>query len=170
MSGMTTDGEPITPEGLEALKAELARLEGDARRDIARRIQAARELGDLSENAEYHIAKEDQAHLETKILRLTQRLRNARVTEAPADTDVVAFGTTVTVADEESGREATYTLVGPTEADVRNGGSRLGPIGGRIVGEVLVGLLELDPSSVCHAPQSWKPSATLVQLLTGLTA
>jgi len=43
-----------------------------------------------------------------------------------------------------------------------------GPIGGRIVGEVLVGLLELDPSSVCHAPQSWKPSATLVQLLTGL--
>ena len=121
MSRMTTDGEPITREGLEALKAELARLEGDARRDIARRIQAARELGDLSENAEYHIAKEDQAHLETKILRLTQRLRNARVTEAPADTDVVAFGTTVTVADEESGREATYTLVGPTEADVRNG-------------------------------------------------
>jgi transcription elongation factor GreA len=121
MSGMTTDGEPITPEGLEALKAELGRLEGDARRDIARRIQAARELGDLSENAEYHIAKEDQAHLETKILRLTQRLRNARVTEAPAETDVVAFGTTVTVADEESGREATYTLVGPTEADVRNG-------------------------------------------------
>jgi transcription elongation factor GreA len=121
MSGMTTDGEPITPEGLEALKAELARLEGDARRDIARRIQAARELGDLSENAEYHIAKEDQAHLETKILRLTQRLRNARVTEAPAETDIVAFGTTVTVADEESGREATYTLVGPTEADVRNG-------------------------------------------------
>jgi len=121
MSGMTTDGEPITPEGLEALKAELARLEGDARRDMAQRIQAARELGDLSENAEYHIAKEDQAHLETKILRLTQRLRNARVTEAPAETDVVAFGTTVTVADEESGREATYTLVGPTEADVRNG-------------------------------------------------
>ena len=53
------------------------------------------------------------------------------------------------------------------EADLRTGGCRLGPIGGRIVGEVLVGLLELDPSSVCHAPQSWKPSARLVQLLTG---
>jgi hypothetical protein len=53
------------------------------------------------------------------------------------------------------------------EADVRTGGGRLGPIGGRIVGEVLVGLLELDPSSVCHAPQSWTPSATLVELLTG---
>jgi transcription elongation factor GreA len=119
--GRMTDGEPITPEGLEALKAELARLEGDGRREIARRIQAARELGDLSENAEYHIAKEDQAHLETKILRLAARLRNARVVRAPAATDVVAFGTTVTVADEESGREATWTLVGPTEADVGNG-------------------------------------------------
>jgi transcription elongation factor GreA len=120
MSAMS-DGEPITAEGLEALKAELARLEGDARRDIARRIQVARELGDLSENAEYHIAKEDQAHLETKILRLNARLRNARVVEVPTNSEVVAFGSTVTVADEESGREATWTLVGPTEADVGAG-------------------------------------------------
>jgi transcription elongation factor GreA len=120
MSAMS-EGEPITAEGLEALKAELAQLEGDARREIARRIQVARELGDLSENAEYHIAKEDQAHLETKILRLTERLRNARVQAAPVDSDVVAFGSTVTVADEESGREATWTLVGPTEANVSAG-------------------------------------------------
>jgi transcription elongation factor GreA len=115
------DGEPITPEGLEALKSELARLEGDARRDMAKRIQVARELGDLSENAEYHTAKEDQAHLETKIARLVARLRNARVVQAPVHSEVVAFGTTVTVADEESGREATWTLVGPTEADVGAG-------------------------------------------------
>jgi transcription elongation factor GreA len=116
-----SNGEAITPEGLEALKAELDRLEGEARRDIARRIKVARELGDLSENAEYHIAKEDQAHLETKIARLNQRLRAARVVEAPAASDVVVFGTTVTVADDESGREATYTLVGPTEADLSAG-------------------------------------------------
>ena len=95
-----SDGEAITAEGLEALKAELAHLEGDARRDMAQRIMAARELGDLKENAEYHIAKEDQAHLETKIKRLVERLRNAVVVEAPTDSDVVAFGTTVTVADE----------------------------------------------------------------------
>ncbi len=120
MSAMS-DGEAITAEGLEALKAELARLEGDARRDIAKRIQAARELGDLKENAEYHIAKEDQAHLETKIARLVERLRNAVVVQAPADSEVVAFGSTVTVADEESGREATYTLVGPTEANLAAG-------------------------------------------------
>jgi transcription elongation factor GreA len=116
-----SNGEAITPEGLEALKAELERLEGEARRDIARRIKIARELGDLSENAEYHIAKEDQAHLETKIARLNERLRNARVVEAPVDSDVVAFGSTVTVADGESGREATWTLVGPTEANVSEG-------------------------------------------------
>jgi len=116
-----SNGEAITPEGLEALKAELDRLEGEARRDIAQRIKVARELGDLSENAEYHIAKEDQAHLETKIARLNERLRNARVVEAPVDSDVVAFGTTVTVTDEESGREATWTLVGPTEANLGEG-------------------------------------------------
>ena len=116
-----SNGEAITPEGLEALKAELARLEGDARRDIAQRIKVARELGDLSENAEYHIAKEDQAHLETKILRLNERLRNARVVQAPVDSEVVVFGSTVTVADDESGREATWTLVGPTEANVSQG-------------------------------------------------
>ena len=120
MSAMS-DGEPITAEGLEALKAELDRLEGDGRREIARRIQIARELGDLSENAEYHIAKEDQAHLETKIKRLAERLRNARVTEAPVDSEVVVFGSTVTVADEESGRQSTWTLVGPTEANVADG-------------------------------------------------
>jgi transcription elongation factor GreA len=116
-----SDGEAITAEGLEALKAELAHLEGDARRQMAARIQAARELGDLKENAEYHIAKEDQAHLETKIKRLVERLRNAVVVDAPSDATVVSFGTTVTVADEETGREATYTLVGPTEADLSAG-------------------------------------------------
>jgi transcription elongation factor GreA len=119
--GSMSNGEAITPEGLEALKAELARLEGDARRDIARRIKVARELGDLSENAEYHIAKEDQAHLETKILRLTERLRNARVVKAPAQSDVVVFGTTVHVVDEATGRASAFTLVGPTEANVREG-------------------------------------------------
>ena len=68
-----------------------------------------------------HITRE-QAHLETKILRLQARLRNAIVVEAPAaGATVVAFGGTVTVVDEESGREMTYTLVGPTEADLKSG-------------------------------------------------
>jgi len=114
-------GEAITAEGLEALKAELYELETKGRQEIAKRIGFAREMGDLKENAEYHIAKEDQGHLETKILRLQDRLRNAVVVETPTGGNTVAFGSTVTVRDEASGRESTYTIVGPTEADAPSG-------------------------------------------------
>jgi transcription elongation factor GreA len=115
-------GEAITAEGLQALKEELAQLEGEGRQAIAKRISAAREHGDLKENAEYHAAKEDQAHLETKILRLAERLRRAQVVAAPSeDADRVHFGSTVHVVDEGSGRQSTFTIVGPTEADLRAG-------------------------------------------------
>jgi transcription elongation factor GreA len=113
--------EAITREGLAQLKAELEELEGDGRRAIAQRISVARAHGDLSENAEYHAAKEDQAHLETKIARLLERLRNAQVVEAPSDATVVTFGATVNVTDVISGRTNTYTIVGPTEADLKSG-------------------------------------------------
>jgi transcription elongation factor GreA len=115
------EGEAITPSGLEALESELQELEGSGRRAIAARIQAARELGDLKENAEYHIAKEDQAHLETKIKRLRERLRNAVVVEADHSADELVFGRTARVLDEQSGKVHTWTIVGPTEADVSNG-------------------------------------------------
>ncbi|MFL5843211.1 MAG: transcription elongation factor GreA [Solirubrobacteraceae bacterium] len=121
MSGGDVEGA-ITAEGLEKLKAELEELETLGRREMAKRILAARELGDLKENAEYHIAKEDQGHMETRILRLQQRLREARVVETPAGaTDSVVFGSTVAVVDEESGKESSYTIVGPTEADMAAG-------------------------------------------------
>jgi transcription elongation factor GreA len=116
-----SDREAITAEGLEALKAELAHLEGDARRQMAARIQAARELGDLKENAEYHIAKEDQAHLETRIKRLRERLRTAVVVEVDGGADRFAFGRTAEVLDEEKGAIVTWTLVGSTEADLAAG-------------------------------------------------
>src|SRR5881275_1380660 len=122
VNSITPDGEPITPAGLAALEDELRELEGAGRRAMAGRIKSARELGDLSENAEYHIAKEDQAHLETRIKRLQERLREARVVDTPAaGTEQVSFGGTVHVVDEESGREAAYTIVGPTEADAAAG-------------------------------------------------
>ncbi len=88
---------------------------------MAVRIKAARELGDLKENAEYHIAKDDQAHLETKIKRLTERLRAARVIEGTTDPDVIGFGSTATVIDESSGKQHEFTIVGPTEADLKSG-------------------------------------------------
>jgi transcription elongation factor GreA len=118
----TPEGEAITPEGLAALKAEIAELETTARREMARRILAARELGDLKENAEYHIAKEDQSHLETRIKRLRQRLRNAVVVEAEGgQAGTFAFGRTAEVRDEDTGEVQTWTIVGPTEADREHG-------------------------------------------------
>ena len=81
--------------GIEELKAELAELEGPARQAMAARIKVAREEGDLKENAEYHVAKEDQAHMETRIKRLQERLRNAVVVEvSDIDSDVFTFGRT----------------------------------------------------------------------------
>ena len=113
--------EPITAEGIEALRADLEELEGPGRREMASRIKAARELGDLKENAEYHIAKDDQAHLETRIKRLRERLRQAVVVEADTTANVFAFGRTAEVKDVESGRTNTWTLVGATEADPKQG-------------------------------------------------
>jgi transcription elongation factor GreA len=115
------DDEPITAEGLKALKHELGDLETRGRREMARRILRARELGDLSENAEYHAAKEDQAHLETQIKRLKQRLRNAVVVETEAQAEVFAFGRTAEVLDEGSGEVHRWRIVGATEADLSAG-------------------------------------------------
>ena len=114
-------GEGITAEGLAALKAEIAELEGPVRFELSKKIKAAREEGDLSENAEYHALKDEQGHVETKILRLNDRLRNAVVVEATADATVVTFGSTVRVTDIEGGKEQTFRLVGPTEADLKAG-------------------------------------------------
>ncbi|HZV75480.1 MAG TPA: transcription elongation factor GreA [Conexibacter sp.] len=117
-----TEGYAITQEGLDALRAELEQLETVARADVAARIKTAREWGDLKENGEYHAAKEDQAHLETRIKRLRERLRGAKVVEASATPNgVVGFGATVEVRDEQSGRVATYTIVGAAEASARDG-------------------------------------------------
>jgi transcription elongation factor GreA len=114
-------GEAITEEGIAALREEIEQLEGPARTKMAARIKTAREEGDLKENAEYHIAKEDQAHLETKIKRLRERLRTAVVVEVDGDADTFAFGRTAEVLDEMKGEVNTWTLVGSTEADLSEG-------------------------------------------------
>ena len=117
-----TSGEPITKQGLEDLRAELADLEGPRRQAMAARIKVAREEGDLKENAEYHIAKEDQAHLETRIKRLRERLQNGGRDRGQARRrGRFAFGLTAEVLDEESGAVNTWTLVGSTEADLAAG-------------------------------------------------
>jgi transcription elongation factor GreA len=110
-----------TAEGLAVMQRELDELEGDGRREIAERIKTAREWGDLKENSEYHDAKNEQAHLETKIARLRERIAGAVVVEdGAADDGVVAFGSTVVVRDEE-GAEQTWQLVSSHDASPREG-------------------------------------------------
>src|SRR5947209_10145196 len=119
MTASRNEGEAISKEGLADLKRQLHELETAGRRAIAARILGARELGDLKENAEYHIAKDDQAHLETRIKRLRERLRNAVVVEADERAQHFAFGRTARVLDEQTGKIQTWTIVGATEADLK---------------------------------------------------
>ena len=106
----------MTAGARDALLAEIARLEGGGRREVAQRIKVAREWGDLKENAEYHAAKEDAAMLELRIERLRAQLRSAEIVEEASGEEGAGMGSRVTYADEESGREMTHTLVAEVEA------------------------------------------------------
>ena len=119
MSGKPTGH--ITPEGLAALEAELHELETEGRRAMAERLRTARAWGDLKENSEYHDAKDAQAHLETKILRLQELRRNAVVVEPGATGGAVGLGVAVTVRDLDSGRETEHTMVSAAESDPATG-------------------------------------------------
>ena len=111
-----------TAEGLQALEDELAALEGQGRREIAERIKTAREWGDLKENSEYHDAKNEQAHLETKIARLREKIADAVVVreQSASDGGVVGLGSTVVVRDPEGG-EQTWRIVSSHDASPREG-------------------------------------------------
>jgi transcription elongation factor GreA len=122
MTAAENEGEPITEAGLEALITEIGELETVGRREIAARILTARGHGDLKENAEYHAAKEDQAHLETRIRRLRQRRRNAVVVDvAEGPVVVFSFGRSAEVLDEDTREVHVWTIVGPAEADREQG-------------------------------------------------
>jgi transcription elongation factor GreA len=119
---MSDAANMVTAEGLAGLKAELDALERDGRRQIAERIKTAREWGDLKENSEYHDAKNEQAHLETKIARLRERIGAAVVVEAASAVagGAVAFGSSVHVRDQD-GVEQTWTIVSSHDASPAEG-------------------------------------------------
>ena len=118
----------LTPEGAAKLRSELAELTGPRREELSRRLRAAIQMGDLSENADYHKAKEDQAFLEGRIQEIEAVLRTAVVVEK-TKSDLVTVGSTVTVQEEGFDPE-TYYVVGAKEADPRNGKiSNESPIG-----------------------------------------
>jgi transcription elongation factor GreA len=107
----------MTADGLQELHSELAALEGEGRREIAGRIKTAREWGDLKENSEYHDAKNEQAHLETKIARLRERIAAAVVVDegTSAAAGLVGFGCTVHVRDQ-NGVEQSWRIVSSHDA------------------------------------------------------
>ncbi len=123
----------LTEEGIGKLKAELDQLKGPRRAELAKRLRSAVQMGDLSENADYHKAKEDQAFLEGRIQEIEYMLRNSAVIANSTPTGAVGLGSHVTIQEGDLPPE-TYHVVGPKEADPRNGKiSNESPIGRALV-------------------------------------
>jgi transcription elongation factor GreA len=114
---------PITLLGAEKLRAELKKLKSEDRPAVIRAIAEARSHGDLSENAEYHAAREQQGFIEGRIGEIEQRLANAQVIDPASlpDTGKVVFGATVELAPVDGGPQVRYQIVGDDEADIRQG-------------------------------------------------
>jgi transcription elongation factor GreA len=112
---------PMTPRGQQILKEELRRLKEERPR-ISREIEEARGHGDLSENAEYHAAKEKQGHVEARLREIETKLALAQVIDpGRLSGSKVVFGATVKLSDAESGEEVTYRIVGDDESDIKQG-------------------------------------------------
>ena len=128
---------PITAQGLEKLKNELKQLKTVERPEIIKAIAEAREHGDLSENAEYHSARDRQSFIEGRILELEDVTSRAEVIDtAKLSGETVTFGTIIRVADEDTDEEQTYTIVGPYEADISKGYiSTSSPIARALIGK-----------------------------------
>ncbi len=133
----------LTPEGEAKLKAELAELTGVRREELSQRLRSAIQMGDLSENADYHKAKEDQAFLEGRIQEIEAALRTAVIIENQ-HTDYVTVGSHVTIQEEDFDPEVFY-LVGAKEADPRNGKiSNESPIGIALMNHKAGDVVEAD--------------------------
>ncbi len=134
---IASDAIVMTREGHEKLKEELVNLRSEGRQEIARLLEEARGFGDLSENAEYHSAKEAQGKLETRIQWLEYQLSKAKVVD-PGDIDPtrVGLGTTVTLLDLDGNNHLFYTIVGSEESDpAANRISASSPVGQAVIGK-----------------------------------
>ncbi len=126
----------LTEEGLKALEDELQDLKLNRRKEVAQKIKEARELGDLSENAEYDAAKEEQRDIELRIEEIDKILKNAElVTDDDVDSSVINIGCTVRIKDLEYDEELEYKIVGSTEANSLKGKiSNESPVGKALIG------------------------------------
>jgi transcription elongation factor GreA len=134
---MSTTRQPMTQAGLLRLKEELKRLKTVERPKIVKEIAEARAHGDISENAEFHAAKERQAHLEGRITQIDHWIATADVIDVSRlSGDRVVFGATVTLSDSQSGDEVVYRIVGELEADLKKGKiSVTSPISRALIGK-----------------------------------
>lgn len=130
---------PISRAGYQKLREELNRLERIERPDVVRAIEEARQHGDLSENAEYHAAKDRQGMIEGRILELKDKIARAEVIDCTkVSCSSAVFGTVVTLLDMETEEQMTYQLLGPEEADVKKGSiSVLSPLGRSLLGKTV---------------------------------
>jgi transcription elongation factor GreA len=128
---------PMTLEGLKSLEEELQRLKSVERPRIIAAISEARAHGDLSENAEYHAAKEQQGLNEARVAEIEDKINRAEVIDtSKLSGDTIKFGATVALADEDTGEKVTYTIVGDTEANLREGKISISsPIGRALIGK-----------------------------------
>lgn len=126
----------LTAEGKEEMENHLEYLKTVARKEIAEQIKVAREFGDLSENAEYDEAKNEQSRIEGEIAELEKKLRNVTIIDGSAlNTDTVSIGSTVSVENLKTGAKAEYTIVGTTEASPQNKRiSNESPVGAALLG------------------------------------
>ena len=128
---------PMTQEGFEKLEQELEELKTVKRKEIAEKIKIARDFGDLSENSEYDEAKNEQAQIEEKIIKLDNMIANAKIIdEVELDTKTVNVGATVTLVQVESKKKLEYTIVGSAESNPLEGKiSNESPVGKAILGK-----------------------------------
>ena len=134
----------MTYEGLKALEEELQNLKVNRRKEIAEKIKEAREQGDLSENAEYDAAKDEQRDIEARIEEIENILKNAEVADDDGNDDIINLGSKVTLLDMEYDEELTFTLVGSTEAkSLNNKISNESPLGKALFGKKVNALVDV---------------------------
>lgn len=136
----------FTPEGLEKMEAEIEYLKTVRRKEVADRIKVALGYGDLSENSEYDEAKNEQAQVEERIVKLENMVRNAKVIdEQDLNTEIVNVGSKVAVKDLADGEEEEFTIVGSAEADPLSGKiSNESPVGAKLLGTSVGDVVEIE--------------------------
>ncbi len=139
----------LTEEGLKALEDELQDLKVNRRKEVAQKIKEAREQGDLSENAEYDAAKEEQRDIELRIEEIDKILKNAElVTDEDVDSSVINIGSTVRIQDLEFDEQMEYKIVGSTEANSLKGKiSNESPVGKALIGAKVGQKVEVEAPS-----------------------